>query len=174
MSGKARWPDSCAKDTNRRDGEPAVAPRLVPGAKLSSSRDGNSRPLWATCSADDGGKHNREGGAEKHHARRHHAQQHRVTATFWRDQLVYCVCGPSRPPQQSASAACPVSGRAQMPIEAAHGAAAAACASLPAASSYPRTLPRPCRAPGATLRAQEAAFLQRQRDHGPPRTGSPQ
>ena len=48
MSGKARWPDSCAKDTNRRDGEPAVAPRLVPGAKLSSSRDGNSRPRGPT------------------------------------------------------------------------------------------------------------------------------
>ena len=49
MSGKARWPGSCAKDANRRDGEPPVAPRLVPGAKLSSSRDGNSRPLWATA-----------------------------------------------------------------------------------------------------------------------------
>ena len=49
MSGKARWPGSCAKDANRRDGEPPIAPRLVPGANLSSSRDGNSRPLWATA-----------------------------------------------------------------------------------------------------------------------------
>ena len=56
------------------------------------------------------------------------------------------------------------SGRAEMPIEAAHGAAAAACATLPAASSYPRTLPRPCRAPGATLRRRKR-LLQRQRDH---------
>ena len=173
MSGKARWPDSCAKDTNRRDGEPAVAPRLVPGAKLSSSRDGNSRPLWATCSADDGGKHNREGGAEKHHARRHHAQQHRVAATVWHEQLVYCVCGPARPPQQGRcpraigwliGVRCVPSDRAEMPIEAAHGAIAAACATLPTASSYPRTLPRPCRAPGATLRRRKW-LLQRQRDH---------
>ena len=173
MSGKARWPDSCAKDTNRRDGEPAVAPRLVPGAKLSSSRDGNSRPLWATCSADDGGKHNREGGAEKHHARRHHAQQHRVAVTVWHEQLVYCVCGPARPPQQGRcpraigwliGVRCVPSGRAEMPIEAAHGATAAACATLPTASSYPRTLPRPCRAPGATLRRRKR-LLQRQRDH---------
>ena len=112
-------------------------------------------------------------GAEKHHARRHHAQQHRVTATFWREQLVYCVCGPARPPQQGRcpraigwliGVRCVPSGRAEMPIEAAHGAAAAACATLPAASSYPRTLPRPCRAPGATLRRRKR-LLQRQRDH---------
>ena len=140
---------------------------------MSSSRDGNSRPLWATCSADDGGKHNREGGAEKHHARRHHAQQHRVAATVWHEQLVYCVCGPARPPQQGRcpraigwliGVRCVPSGRAEMPIEAAHGATAAACATLPTASSYPRTLPRPCRAPGATLRRRKW-LLQRQRDH---------
>ena len=59
---------------------------------------------------------------------------------------------------------CVPSDRAEMPIEAAHGAAAAACATLPAASSYPRTLPRPCRAPGATLRRRKR-LLQRQRDH---------
>ena len=53
---------------------------------------------------------------------------------------------------------------AQMPIEAAHGAAAAACATLPTASSYPGILPRPCRAPGATLRRGKR-LLQRQRDH---------
>jgi hypothetical protein len=91
-----------------------------------------------SCSADDGGKHNREGGAEKHHARRHHAQQHRVAATVWHEQLVYCVCGPARPPQQGRcpraigwliGVRCVPSGRAEMPIEAAHGAAAAACAS---------------------------------------------
>ena len=52
----------------------------------------------------------------------------------------------------------------QMPIEAAHGAAAAACATLPTASSYPGILPRPCRAPGATLRRGKR-LLQRQRDH---------
>ena len=53
---------------------------------------------------------------------------------------------------------------AQMPIEAAHGAAAAACTTLPTASSYPGILPRPCRAPGATLRRGKR-LLQRQRDH---------
>eukprot|EP01046_Picozoa_sp_COSAG06_P016256 COSAG06_NODE_1070_length_10820_cov_4.675494_12_plen_184_part_00 len=60
---------------------------------------------------------------------------------------------------------CPAAGgRAKMQIEAAHGAAPAACATLPAASSYPRTLSRPCRAPGATLRRRKR-LLQRQRDH---------
>ena len=118
------------------------------------------------------GKHNREGGAEKHHARRHHAQRHRVAATFWREQLVYCVCGPARPPQQGRcpraigwliGVRCVPSGRAEMTIEA-HGAAAAACATLPTVSSYLRTLPRPCRAPGATLRRRKR-LLQRQRGH---------
>ena len=173
VSGKALWPGSCAKDANRRDGEPPVAPRLVPGANLSSSRDGNSRPLWATAAQRTTEASTPRRGAEKHHARRHHAQQHRVATTFWREQLVYCVCGPARPPQQGRcpraigwliGVRCVPSGRAEMPIEAAHGAAAAARATLPAASSYPRTLPRPCRAPGATLRRRKR-LLQRQRDH---------
>ena len=56
--------------------------------------------------------------------------------------------------------------RAEMPIEAAHGAAAAACATLPTASSYPGILPRPCRAPGATLRRGKR-LLQRQRTISP-------
>ena len=71
---------------------------------------------------------------------------------------------PSRWVAHRRPAAAVPSGRAEMPIEAAHGAAAAACATLPAASSYPRTLPRPCRAPGATLRRRKR-LLQRQRDH---------
>ena len=48
---------------------------------------------------------------------------------------------------------CVPSGRAEMP-----------CATLPTASSYPRTLPRPCRAPGAMLRRRKW-LLQHQRDH---------
>jgi len=71
---------------------------------------------------------------------------------------------PSRWVAHRRPAAAVPSGGAEMPIEAAHGAAAAACATLPAASSYPRTLPRPCRAPGATLRRRKR-LLQRQRDH---------
>ena len=168
VAGQLR--ERCQSSRRRATSRPAPRPG---GEFVVLARRQLEAAVGHSCSADDGGKHNREGGAEKHHARRHHAQQHRVATTFWREQLVYCVCGPARPPQQGRcpraigwliGVRCVPSGRAEMPIEAAHGAAAAACATLPAASSYPRTLPRPCRAPGATLRRRKR-LLQRQRDH---------
>ena len=176
VSGKARWPGSCAKDANRRDGEPPVAPRLVPGANLSSSRDGNSRPLWATAAQRTTEASTTEKGAPRSTTREDTTRSNIASpphfgasslSTACVDQLVHHskAAAPEPSGGSSASAACPeMPISAEMPIEAAHGAAAAACATLPAASSYPRTLPRPCRAPGATLRRRKR-LLQRQRDH---------
>ena len=118
MSGKARWPGSCAKDANRRDGEPPVAPRLVPGAKLSSSRDGNSRPLWATAAQRTTEASTTEKGAPRSTTREDTTRSNNASppqfgtsslSTACADQLVRHskAAAPEPSGGSSASAACP-------------------------------------------------------------------
>ena len=118
MSGKARWPGSCAKDANRRDGEPPVAPRLVPGANLSSSRDGNSRPLWATAAQRTTEASTTEKGAPRSTTREDTTRSNIASpphfgasslSTACVDQLVHHskAAAPEPSGGSSASAACP-------------------------------------------------------------------
>ena len=136
------------------------SPRASSRDRSCSPRATATRGRCGPTAPDVGGKHNRRRGRrEAPHAKTPRAAKSRLPRTSTR---VACLLErvqtssptaarplphePSRWVAHRRPAAAVPSGGAEMPIEAAHGAAAAACATLPTASSYPGILPRPCRA----------------------------